>query len=345
MGQTLYVDGLQRSNNALTLVAPTREAWQVSPEKVAALREQTLRTELSPYVQSWLKRYNEVGRRGDFLWRWCLKNVKIVTLPCVEPRFVQHLAETKMIHLVFLCLIDDIVDERHDSEMFHAALALTQGGGQDLLAGFDDERRHYLELLRASWDELWQRMASYPRYSEFEDDLRFDYAQVLQGLWHSLRVNVSPSRINVYENDIYQPHNMAMVYMATLDLCASPGFDVRELGLARELFLHGQMMGRIGNTLATWERELASADYASGMFAHAVDLGVIDADGLCVGARDGLAESLRAPAVEGRLVDVWRVHRDKMARKIQRIHSVDFGPYLRACEELVATHMCGRGLM
>jgi hypothetical protein len=344
VGQTLHADSSSRSKT-LTLVSAPREVWQVSREQVTALREQARQTELGPYVQHWLARYNEVGRRGDFLWRWCLANVKLVTLPCVEPRFVQHLAETKMIHLIFLCLIDDIVDERHDAQMFHAALALTQGGGAEVLAAFDCERRNYLELLRASWDELWQRTATYPRYQEFADDLRFDYAQVLQGLWHSLRINVSPARINVYENDAYQPHNMAMVYMAMLDLCASPDFDVRELGLARELFLHGQMMGRIGNTLATWERELASHDYASGMFAHAVDLGVIDADGLHVGGQERLAESLREPAVSGRLMDVWRVHRDKMARKTQRIHSVDFAPYLRACEDLVASHQSGRGLM
>jgi hypothetical protein len=344
MGQTRQLDASYR-HNAIAVLSTPREAWQVTHEQVAALREQTRRVVLGSYVERWLRRYNEVGKRSDFLWRWCWSNVKLVTLPCVEPGLVQHLAETKMIHLIFLCLIDDIVDERHDAEMFHAATALTQGGGEGVLSGFDGERRHYLELLRASWDELWQRSAGYPRYQEFQDDLRFDYAQVIQGLWHSLRVNVSPARINVYENDIYQPHNMAMLYMAMLDLCASPAFDPRELGLAREIFLHGQMMGRIGNTLATWERELTSRDFASAMFAHAVDLGVIDADGLDSGGRDELAATLRTPAVEARLVGVWRVHRDKMARKIQRIHSVDLRPYLCACEELVATHMCGRGLM
>ncbi|HEY6876625.1 MAG TPA: hypothetical protein VI299_01350, partial [Polyangiales bacterium] len=113
----------------------------------------------------------------------------------------------------------------------------------------------------------------------------------------------------------------------------------------REVFLHAQMMGRIGNTLATWERELKSRDFASGMFAHAVDLGVVLADGLHIADADDLKRSLGEPEVEQRLFQVWCVHRDKMVDKIARIHSVDLSPYVAACEELVATHLCGRGLM
>lgn len=321
-----------------------RALWQgISAERIRTLRDQTREATLSPYVESWLARYARVGARGDFLWRWCYTNVKLVTLPCVPAEQREHLADTKLIHLIFLCLIDDIVDERHDAQMFQAALAITHG--HEELGHFDPARRAYLELLGESWRELWARSASYPRAAEFEDDLRFDYAQVLQGLWHSLRINLNPARINVYENDCYQPHNMAMVYMAMLDLCASPSFDVRELGPAREVFLHAQMMGRIGNTLATWERELKSRDFASGMFAHAVELGLVPADTLSRADEAELHRSLAEPGVERALFHVWQVHRGKMAQKIARVQSVDLSSYLVACEELVATHMCGRGLM
>ncbi|MET0287021.1 MAG: hypothetical protein ABW352_21235 [Polyangiales bacterium] len=342
MESSLHVGA--RRLRARRAVVDARSLWQgISPDRIRALRDQTREATLSPYVQSWLARYARVGQRGDFLWRWCYTNVKLVTLPCVPPGQLEHLADTKMIHLIFLCLIDDIVDERHDARMFQAALAITQG--HEDLAHFDAERRAYLELLGETWRELWARMASYARFADFEDDLRFDYAQVLQGLWHSLRINVNPARINVYENDCYQPHNMAMVYMAMLDLCASPSFDVRDLGPAREVFLHAQMMGRIGNTLATWERELKCRDFASGMFAHAVDLGMVPAEDLSEAGEDELKRSLGAPQVEGRLFQVWRVHRDKMTDKVRRVRSVDLSGYLSACEELVATHMCGRGLM
>jgi hypothetical protein len=333
---------LQHAQRARRVVVDPRALWQgISADRIRALREETRRAELSAYVQSWLTRYARVGQRGDFLWRWCYTNVKLVTLPCVPPGRVEHLADTKMIHLIFLCLIDDIVDERHDAQMFQAALAITQG--HEDLAHFDAERRAYLELLGETWRELWLRMASYARFAEFEDDLRFDYAQVLQGLWHSLRINTNPARINVFENDCYQPHNMAMVYMAMLDLCASPAFDVRDLGAAREVFLHAQMMGRIGNTLATWERELRSRDFASGMFAHAVELGFVRPERLAYLAEDELRQA--APEIERALFRVWSVHREKMTTKLARVRSVDLSRYLAGCEELVATHLCGRGLM
>jgi hypothetical protein len=335
-----------KGNGSRAAPQSSQDVWHgVSSARVGSHREKTKQTVLSDYVETWLRRYAEVGKRGDFLWKWCFWNVKLVTLPCASPAYVAHLADTKMVHLVFLCLIDDIVDELHDRRMFQAAMEITQSRGPVDLSEFDAEQRRYLELLGESWKELWTRAEAYPRYREFEDDLRFDYAQVIQALWHSLRVNTMPARINVYENDVYQPHNMAMVFMAMLDLCASPSFEAHELGLAREVFLHAQMMGRIGNTLATWERELASQDFASGIFAHAVDLGVLARDGLSTHTEAEIASSLRSPAVETRLMKVWAVHREKMMRKIEGVCSVDLSSYLLACDELVATHMSGRGLM
>jgi hypothetical protein len=317
----------------------------VSPAQLVELQNEVRGTELSPYLNSWIQRYNQVGKRGEFLWKWCLTNCKLVTLPCVDRVYRDHLADTKLVHLVFLCLVDDIVDELRDHQMFTAVRALTQGQGRHVLIGFDRERRRYLELVHASWLELWSRMEQYPRWGEFCDDIRFDYDGVIRCLWHSLRVNLSPARINVAEHDIHQPANMAMVYMAMLDLTCSPEFDVAELGIAREIFLHGQMMGRVGNTIATWERELRVRDFSSGMFAYAVDAGVLNASELVTLPTEELAERIQESAVGEQVLRVWRVHHEKMAAKIERVKSVDLHPYLVACESLVATHLGGRGLM
>src|SRR5437764_4409762 len=54
-------------------------------------------TEFSPYLEQWIKTYQGVGHRGRFLWQWCLKGVRLTTLPSVPPELREHVIETKML--------------------------------------------------------------------------------------------------------------------------------------------------------------------------------------------------------------------------------------------------------
>ena len=51
----------------------------------------------------------------------------------------------------------------------------------------------------------------------------------------SISADAVLQNLNVIEHDLYQPNNMQMIFMATVDLCASPDFNSDELGIAREV--------------------------------------------------------------------------------------------------------------
>lgn len=318
----------------------------VLPDELARIVADIKSIEFSQYLRGWIEDYEKVGQRGRFLWQWCLKGLGLTTLPCVEPGLRQHIIETKMLSIFYGTLIDDIADREQDREMLQMAIsAASDDWFAERLALWTDRRRDYLEMISRLWQELWSRCQSYPRFSEFEFLLRFDNEQSLNAMRYALLVNQSPSVLNNIEHDLYQPHNMQIMFMSSVDLCGSVSFDINELGFAREIFWHAQRMGRIGNMLTTWEREVLDRDFTSGVFAHSLARGILAPTDLRSLPAYEIMSMLEGAECHAHFIRDWKTNRDEIARKLEDVQSCDLTPYLKGFEQLILLHLGSRGLM
>lgn len=318
----------------------------VAPSELAEVVADIKSVEFSPFLRRWVEEYEKVGQRGRFLWQWCLKGLNLVTLPSVPEKLRGHVIETKMLSILYGTLIDDIADREQDGEMLEMAMRLGSDEWlMDRLALWSGRRRDYLEMIARFWEEVWSRCRSYPRFGEFESLLKFDNQQSLNAMRYALMVNQTPSVLNNVEHDLYQPHNMQIMFMASVDLCASPSFDANELGVAREIFWHAQRMGRIGNMLTTWEREVLDRDFTSGVFAHSLTHGILAPKDLRALPAYEIMSMLERAECHAHFIRDWRVNRDELARKIPLVRSCDLTPYLRGFERLIILHLGSRGLM
>lgn len=344
----LRTDYLEEDTDVAVDESPTQPdlCLNITAPELSQIVAEIKQVKFSPYLQDWIKSYESVGQRGRFLWQWCLKGVRMTTLPSVDPTLRDHIVETKMLGIMFCTLIDDIADREQDREMLEMAI----GAGSDSWAVerleiWTGRRRAYLEMIYGLWNEIWSRCKSYPRFHDFEQLLKFDNQQVMIAMRYALLANQCPGMLNVIEHDLYQPNNMQVIFMATLDLCASPDFNQDELGIAREIFWHGQRMGRIGNMITTWEREVLDRDFTSGIFAFAVHRGILSASDLRNLPAHEIMALLEANDCQDHFISEWNHHRKQMERKLRRVRSVDLMPYLRAFEALIKTHLSSRGLM
>src|SRR5258705_8237684 len=198
----------------------------IPPSELSRIVAEIKSIEFSPYLAHWIEDYEKVGQRGRFLWQWCLKGLGLTTLPCVTPALREHAIETKMLSILYGTLIDDIADREQDREMLEIAVVLgSDEWVTERLALWTGRRRDYLEMIARLWGEVWSRCKSYPRFAEFESLLRFDNDQSLNAMRYALLVNQSPSVLNSIEHDLYQPHNMQIMFMSSIDLCPSTSFD------------------------------------------------------------------------------------------------------------------------
>jgi len=316
------------------------------PEELIEISNEIKKVKFSPYLNHWIEDYERVGQRGRFLWQWCWRGVNITTLPCVDPKLREHVMETKMLSIFYGTLIDDIADREQDREMLQFAISLAaEEWPAERLAFWNGRRHDYLEMISKLWTEVWSRCKTYPQFGSFEHLLRFDNEQTLNAMRYALLANQSPGILNIVEHDLYQPHNMQIMFMATLDLTASPGFDMDELGLVREIFWHAQRMGRIGNMITTWEREVLDRDFTSGIFAHALHRGILGASDLRDLPAHEIMSKLEDASCQDYFFAEWQNHRNQIARKIDIIQSVDLCPYLKGFEQLIKLHLSSRGLM
>jgi hypothetical protein len=335
-----------KSEYLLTEPEGPEPALVVLPSELTEAVSEIKSIQFSPYLQRWVEDYEKVGQRGRFLWQWCMKGLNLTTLPCVATKLREHVIETKMLSILYGTLIDDIADREQDREMLEMAIRLgTDEWLMDRLALWSGRRREYLETIARFWEELWSRCETYPRFGEFESLLRFDNQQSLNAMRYALLVNQSPSVLNDIEHDLYQPHNMQIIFMASVDLCGSLNFDVNELGVAREIFWHAQRMGRIGNMLTTWEREVLDRDFTSGVFAHSLARGILAPSDLRSLPAYEIMSMLEGAECHAHFIRDWRQNRDEIARKIKQVHSCDLKSYLQGFERLIILHLASRGLM
>ena len=344
-----FETGVEDRRAALSVDQPqprTAAKFSILSGELSRCAQEIRSVEFEASLDEWIKRYEKCGQRSRFLWQWCAKGVRLTTLPCVELSLRDDVYETKMLSILFGTLIDDVADQEQDRDMLESAICIEQiDTRRNSLVPWDERRRIYIETISDIWNHVWNRCKKYPRFDHYEHLLRFDNQQILNAMRYALLVNERPSLLNTLEHDQYQPHNMQIMFMATVDLCASPTFDVSELGLAREIFWHAQRMGRIGNMITTWEREVLDRDFSSGVFAHAVRRGLIKPTELSSLPAHEIMSILEEAGFQDHFIAEWEKHRTRIEALVPNVKSVDLTQYLHAFERLIKFHLCSRGLM
>jgi len=193
------------------------------------------------------------------------------------------------------------------------------------------------------WQAIITTAKNYPCYAEYADLLRFDYLQLLNAMRYSYMINQDPCLINLAEHDLYLPHNMHMMISGTLDLMCSPDFDRDELGHVRNLLWQAQCMGRIGNLVTTWERELYECDFTSGVFARALAENCVTPKQLLSGDPEVLKRQIQEHQCEDYFIRRWHQHREAIRSMAGSIKSFDVMELLQGLETLLRIHLGSRG--
>jgi hypothetical protein len=269
--------------------------------------------------------------------------VEITTLPCVPAEVKSDLCDTKTLGVMWDVMLDDLADQNGDGKLLEELLRLPQDDGPVDLSPYTPAEREYAQFTCDVWQEIMRRVRRLPRYREYADLLRFDYLQLCNVMRYSHLLNRHPELLNLVEHDVYTPHNMHIMICSTIDVMASPDFQVIELGKLREVVWHAQWMGRIGNLVTTWQRELGEHDFTSGVYARAVACGDVTLAQLHAGDRATIERAIFDGGHEEFYLQEWRKHHAFLLSDQARLESFDVRRLAAGLENLICLHLGSRG--
>ncbi len=331
-----------RGPGAFETTCPAVSARDAAAE--ASLQRQVLAQQFSPFIQQRVDQYARMGSRDVYLWRWCLHGLGLTTLSCVAPELRQDLCDTKLLAVMYGVMLDDVADQRGSDDFLAALIGIIAGRPERDFAAFTRQQQQYARFTCDLWDTFRDRLQCSPCYQEYAELLDYDHRQILNTFAYSCMVNKQPTLLNVQEHDMYLPHNMQMMSFATMDLMCSPGFGRDELGKLREVIWHAQSMGRIGNLVSTWQREIADRDFTSGVFARALRQGDLTPEDLRSAAGPYIEAAIRRGEHEQYFLRKWESHWQCIEALAAGIRSVDVVELLGALAQLMRMELLSRGL-
>lgn len=318
---------------------------QLTPERIRKEIKTIQKIKLPPKLQGWIGAYKKVGKRDDFVWKWTYLGWQIFTLSCVKKEYRESVIQTKICNTMLNVLIDDIADKKRDGAMLNESLnILLDSPKTQSVFTFSKIDQNYLDLIKEIWNFIKKTIEKYPRYKEFEDIFNYDCAQFLNALKYSYLINQNQTLINLTEHEIYSHHNMQGIMEITIDLMCSPKFETKELGIFREISWKTQQMGGIGNSIATWEKEIHENDFTSGIIAYAIKNNLINLNDLRSIRKEATVKKIKTSKSEKYFLNKWENYYKDISCLAENVRSINIEKILKAHEKFLMMHLISRGL-
>jgi hypothetical protein len=213
------------------------------------------------------------------------------------------------------------------------------------VAGLTSREALVAHVTRQLWRDYRARTETYPYHAVFADLLHYDLTQFFNTMRYSHLLNDQLPLLNLAEHDLYTSHNMQMISFSTLDLMCSAEFDMDDLGKLREAMWHAQCMGRIGNLLSTWRREIPDRDFTSGVFARAVSQGDLTVAQLLQGDPGQIEAAILQGEHELYFYRRWLHHRERLRARARQIRSMDLTATMDGHDRFFLMHLGSRGMI
>ncbi len=304
-----------------------------------------------------VKEFNEVrtamfgglDKRQSFLWYWVLMSLTTTAL-CEKGKknsYSEYVNEVKLLGVIFDVLLDDIADQYGDTKT--AAILLKEiekacyQKPYNLKMVTVAEREYALFCVKV-WETIFKYLQQLPSYRFYNEMMMRKYKKLFEVMTYSLEIRVDPESVDYKKYHRLLSHNMHMIINGLMDLM-SMKTKYEGIGLKKivQILLLGQKMGRIGNAVTTYERELFVKDFSSDVIAFALKKGVLTKKDF--NDVEMLTDKIKAKQeyLEGFFWSKWLRLRNQLIKHENDFDHLDIKGYRQGLETLKQFHLASRG--
>lgn len=215
-------------------------------------------------IEILVTKYETVSQIRDrrLFTNFLVNGYKLTTLSSVSSKRINDVIFAKVCLGMIITLYDDLADnpQYYNPNLLRSLYLLNVGHHTFLKPILNPEDQVTYDLALFLFANLEKSIESFPNYNSMIEILAFDIQHVFLANRYSELITANPSMRNMSESKSMGPYNMGMVAAGIIDLMASSYADLSELGLIREFLIKGQRLGRIGNLVSTYQREVQEGD-------------------------------------------------------------------------------------
>ena len=321
----------------------TRILKQLTSERIKKELREVQKTKLPPELQRWVREYEKIGERNDFVFKWCYKiNTKWFLID-VPMRHHQSLIKVKTLFNIFIVLLDDISEKREKGKLLNELLKIPFNEECIVLQKLSQKEKQYLRFSTKVWHQIEKEIKQYPQYQKIKDIFELDVFQFLNAVRYGFFISKNPYLMNEIEYWTYFPQSMQIIIDVDLDLMCTSKFDFREIGKFREIILYTQRMARVGNWITTWEREAKNNDFTSQVFPYTLTNNIISVEELRNRNKDKMIEKIKISSAENYLLKQWEKYYKKNKKMDIKIKTINIKKILQKFEHLLFMHLISYG--
>lgn len=275
---------------------------ELTPERIKKEIEEVKKVELPAELQKWVEEYEKAGgKRNNKIWLFVYQVInKAFPYVAYNQKYKQDILEVKFLFSMFTIIVDDIADEKGDDVLLGRVVKFLF---------YDTSKEDIKKIDKLSFlafsivKQIYKKIEPFPFFNDFKDLLKFEIIQIVNSMKFSILAN--KNRFLISEIDFWNffPCAMQIMLYAIFELmCVSKKVALVDLKKAREIILIAQKMGRVGNWISTWEREINEKDFTSMVFVYALKQGVIKIDDL---EKKGVEKIIKKSDIEKNIFKEW----------------------------------------
>ncbi|MFH1462065.1 MAG: hypothetical protein ABIF12_03910 [bacterium] len=318
---------------------------QLTPERVKKEVEAIQRVKLPPELQKWVKEYEKVGERNEFIWKWAYEVAQVITFSKIPSKYRRSLIGIKFLMIMFIVLLDDVSDKMKNKRLLNEILKVPFEKDHIKLQYINNKEKRYLKFTIKLWRFIEKTFRIYPYYLKFKPIINYDISQMLNGIKYAYLVNKNLYLTNEIEFQTYLSHNTPAIMGFMIDLTCVPKFNIKLLGLMRKIMWYIQVMARISNWVATWKREVKENDFASGIFCYTIENKIIGARDIKKQKKEEIVKKINQSKAEKYLLEKWENFYNEIKKFIKKEKTFNGKKIIKITEKLTILHLISRGFI